>query len=179
MIDVLSTVQVTLNEAGFITHLTIVDQNSIVCFEDDILTGFCCIFENPEMLLASWKSLQMSLLMRYAPNLRAAGEKAWNVYCVFLCRSAVSPDHRRQVRWIEEDLERTRKITGCGLASREDVVRCLLPVLPIQHQPLIRAEDVTQRLRTRIQSIVPKASEIVLDESIAPVEVVRLLGETR
>jgi hypothetical protein len=177
MIDVLSTVQVVLNEAGFITHLASVDQTSIVCFEDDVLTGFGCIFEDPESLLTRWKTIEMSLLMRYAPNLRAAGEKAWNVYCVFLCSSSVNLDQRRQVRWIEEDLERTRKITGCGLVSREDVVRCLLPILPLQFQPVIRVEDVTERLQARIQNIAPIASEIVLEASIAPAEVVRLLGE--
>jgi hypothetical protein len=178
MIDVLSIVQLILDEAGFATHLTLVDENSIVCFEDDILTGFTCIFENPKTLLARWKALERSLLMRYAPSIRASGEKAWNVYCVFLSSLPANPEDKRQVRWIEEDLERTRKITGCGLVSREDVVRCLLPVLPIQYQPAIRAEDVTERLLARIQNIVPKVSEVVLDESITPLEVVRLLGGT-
>ena len=178
MIDVLMTMQVVLREAGFITRLASIDRSSIVCFEDEVLTGFGCIFEKPEDLLARWKNMEMSLLTRYAPSLRAAGEKAWNVYCIFLCSSVADSIHDRQVRWIEEDLDRTRKIAACGLTSREDLVRALLPILPLQYQPLLRAEDVTERLRTRIRTIAPKASDVVLDESVSMAEVVRSLGES-
>ncbi len=118
----------------------------------------------------------MSLLTRFAAGFRTAGEKAWNVYCVFLCGSAADSVQNRQVRWIEENLERTRKIAACGLASREDLLRALLPVLPLQYQPVLRAEDVTERLQTRIRTIVPRASHVVLDQAVSPAEVVRLLG---
>ena len=176
MIDVLSTMQVVLREAGFTTRLTSIDRLSIVCFEDDELMGFGCVFEDASGLLARWKATEMSLLTRYAANLRAGGEKAWNVYCIFLCGSAADSIQNRQVRWIEEDLERTRKVTGCGLASREDLLRALLPVLPLQYQPVLRAEDVTERLQTRIRTIAPRASHVVLDQAVSPAEVVRLLG---
>ncbi len=176
MMDLISTLQVILREAGFTTHLTSIDRSPIVSFEDDTLMGFGCVFEDPGALLASWKATEMSLLTRYAPSLRTAGEKAWNVYCLFLCSSAAEPDQNRQVRWIEEDLDRTRKVAACGLASREDLVRALLPVLPLQYQPVLRAEDVTERLRTRVRTIAPRASDVALDESVLPAEVVRLLG---
>lgn len=177
MIDVLSTMQVVLREAGFTTRLTSIDRSSIVCFEDDVLTGFGCVFTDPGSLLTRWKATEMSLLTRYAPSLRAAGEKAWNVYCIFLCGPAADSNQGRQVRWIEEDLDRTRKVAACGLASRDDLVRALLPVLPLQYQPVLRAEDVTERLRTRIRTIAPRAADVVLDESVSAAEVVRLLGE--
>jgi hypothetical protein len=176
MIDVLSTMQVVLREAGFTTRLASIDRSSIVCFEDDVLTGFGCVFEDPGSLLRRWKATEMSLLTHYAPSLRAAGEKAWNVYCVFLCSLAADPDQNRQVHWIEEDLDRTRKVAACGLASREDLVRALMPILPLQYQPVLRQEDVTERLRTRIRTISPSASDIVLDESVSLAEVVRFLG---
>jgi hypothetical protein len=176
MIDLLSTMQVLLREGGFTTRLTSIDRSSIVCFEDEVLTGFGCVFEDPESLLAQWKAKEMSLLKRYAPSLRSAGEKAWNVYCIFLCSSAADPILNRQVRWIEEDLDRTRKVAACGIASRDDLVRALLPVLPLQYQPVLGAEDVTERLRSRIRIIAPRAADIVLDESVPPAEVVRLLG---
>lgn len=176
MIDLLSTVQVVLREAGFSTRLTSIDRSSIVCFEDDVLTGFGCVFEDPASLLTLWKDTEMSLLTHYAPSFRAAGEKAWNVYCIFLCSSAADLIQNRQVRWIEEDLNRTRKVAACGLGSRDDLVRALLPILPLQYEPVLRAEDVTERLRTRIQTIAPKASALVLNESVSPTEVVRFLG---
>lgn len=176
MIDVLSTMQGVLREAGFTTRLTSIDRSPIVCFEDDTLMGFGCVFEDPGGLLTRWKATEMSLLTRHAASLRIAGEKAWNVYCVFLCGSIADSIQNRQVRWIEEDLERTRKIAGCGLASREDLVRVLLPLLPLQYQPVLQAEDVTQRLQRRIRTIAPRASEVVLDEAVSAAEVVRLLG---
>lgn len=176
MIDVLSTMQVVLREASFTTRLASLDRSPIVCFEDDVLTGFGCVFEDPESLLTQWKATEMSLLTRFAPSLRSAGEKAWNVYCIFLCSRAADPIQNRLVRWVEEDLNRTRKVAACGLGSRDDLVRALLPILPLQHQPVLRAEDLTKRLRTRIRTIAPKAFAVVLDESVSPAEVVRLLG---
>lgn len=178
MIDVLSTLQVVLREAGFATRLTSIERTSIVSFEDDALLGFGCVFEDPSALLASWKSTEMSILTRYAPSIRAAGEKAWNVYSLFLCSAVADPIQSRQVRWIDENLERTRKIAACGLASRDDLLRALLPVLPLQYQPVLRAEDVTERLQTRIRTIAPRASRVVLDQAVSPAEVIRLLGET-
>jgi len=176
MIDVLSTMQVVLREAGFTTHLTSIDRSPVVHFEDDTLMGFGCVFDNPDELLKRWKTSETSLLMRYAPNFRIAGEKAWNVYCAFLCGSAADPVQNRQVRWLEEDLERTRKIAGCGIASREDLMRVLLPVLPLQYQPVLLAEDVTERLQRRILNIAPRAADVALDEAVPVAEVVRLLG---
>jgi len=178
MIDLFSSIQVVLREAGFTMRLTSVDRSPIVCFEDETLMGFGCVFNDPAELLARWKATEMSLLTRHAASFRAAGEKAWNVYCIFLCGPPGDSTQNRQVRWIEEDLERTRKVAACGLASREDLVRALLPVLPLQYQPALRAEDVTDRLQRRIRAITPKAWNIVLDEAVSAAEVVRLLGES-
>jgi len=177
MIDVLSTLQVVLREAGYSTRLASIERSSIVCFEDDTLLGFGCIFENPVNLLEQWKDKEMALLKRYAPSVRAAGEKAWNVYCLFLCGAPADPIRNRQVRWVEEDLERTRKVAACGLKSREDLLRALLPILPLQYQPELRPEDVTKRLQNRIRTIALSAQQVVLDQSVSPTEVVRLLGE--
>lgn len=176
MINLFSTLHLVLREAGYTTSLASFDRFSIVCFEDDVLTGFGYVFDDPGTLIRQWKATEMSFLTRYAPSLRAAGEKAWNVYCVFLCSSPATPDENRQVHWIEENLDRTRKVAACGIATRDDLMRALLPLLPLQYQPLLRPEDITERLRNRIHIISPSASDIVLDESIEPEEAVRLLG---
>lgn len=177
MIDVLSTLQGVLREAGFTTRLVSIDRFSVVCFEDDALVGFGVVFGDPDELLEQWKATEISLLGRFAPVLRAAGDKAWNVYCAFLCGADAAPGQNRQVRAIEEDLERTRKVAACGLATREDLVRVLLPVLPLQYQPALRPEDVTERLLRRIRTIAPRASDAALDAAMPPAEVVRLLGD--
>jgi hypothetical protein len=178
MIDPLSNMQLVLGEAGFETRLSAIEGIKVVCFEDEVVTGFGCSFKDPTTLLAQWKSTEMSLLTRYAPSLRAAGEKAWNVYSIFLCTAPANRSQNRQVCWIEENLERTRKIVGCGLASREDVVRALLPLLPLQFRPVLGPEDVTERLQARIRTIEPRVSDVALDRSVPAMEVVRLLGGT-
>jgi hypothetical protein len=176
MIDLLATMQVVLREAGFTTRLHSVDRSTVVHFEDDTLMGFGCVFDNPNELLRRWKAMEMSLLMRSAPRLRIAGDKAWNVYCVLLCGSAADSIQNRKVQWVEEDLERTRKVAACGISSREDLIRALLPILPLQYQPVLRAEDVTQRLHRRIRDIAPRAADVALNEAVPVAEVVRLLG---
>ncbi len=176
MIDVISTVQVVLREANFTTRLVSLDRSPVVCFEDDVISGFGRVFEDPEALLSGWRATEMSLLKFFASSFRFAGDKAWNVYCIFLCSRAADPIQNRQVRWVEEDLARTRKIAACGVGSRDDIVRVLLPILPLQQQPVLRAEDLTKRLETRIRTIAPKASAVVLDEEVSPAEVARLLG---
>jgi hypothetical protein len=176
MTNLISILQVLLREASFRTHLSAIELSLILSFEDDALMGFGCVFVSPEELLANWKTTEMALLTQYAPSLRGAGEKAWNVYCVFLCSSVADPDQERQVRWIEENQERTRKIAACGLASRQDVVGALLPILPLRYQPVLQVEDVTERLRTRIRSIAPRVADVALNEDVPPAEIVRLLG---
>lgn len=176
MIDLLSNMQVVLQDAGFTTRLGANAESPIVCFENESLIGFGSIFNDPADLLSRWKEVEEALLVRYSLSFRRAGDKAWNVYSVFLCGLAADASLSRQVRWIEEDLHRTRKVTGCGLTSREDMVRALLPLLPIQQQPILQIEDTTERLNRRIRTIAPRAADVVLDESVLPSEVVRLLG---
>jgi hypothetical protein len=128
--------------------------------------------------LCGWRELETKLLTGHAPSLQKAGEKTWNVYSVFFSSAGTDQTQLREIRWIEEDLERTRKIAACGLTSREDIVTALLPLLPIQRQPLLDSEDfdITQRLKKRIASIAPDAANAVLDKTVTPAEVVRLLG---
>lgn len=177
MIDVLSPVQVILRSAGFLVRLETLAKAPLVCFEDDAILGFCYSFDQPQDLIEKWKAVEGEILTRFAPHIRGAGDKAWNVYSVFLCPSPANSSQKRAINWIEEDLDRTRKIAGCGIANREDLIRLMLPVLPIQYQPALEQIDLTDRLRRRIGDISPKAAEVALDEATSPTEVVRLLGD--
>jgi hypothetical protein len=177
MTDLKSTVQVVLQDAVYETWLLSVDGLPTIGFEDNAVMGFVCLFEDAATLLRRWRDLETKLLTVHASSLQKAGEKTWNVYSVFLCSSA-DDTQLREIRWIEEDLERTRKIAASGLSTRDEIVRALLPLLPIQRQPLLDSEDfdLTQRLRKRFASIAPDAANAVLDETVTPAEVVRLLG---
>jgi hypothetical protein len=178
MMDLKSPVQVVLQDAGYETWLLSVDGLPAVGFEDNAVMGFVCLFEDAPSLLHRWRDLETKLLTVHASSLQKAGEKTWNIYSVFLSSGSADETQLREIRWIEEDLERTRKIAACGLSSRDEIVKALLPLLPIQRQPLLDSEDfdLTQRLRKRIASIAPEAANAVLDDAVTPAEVVRLLG---
>jgi hypothetical protein len=177
MIDILSTSQILLRDAGFSTRVISLDRMALISFEDEAILGFCSVFETVNSLITEWKQRELACLSRFAPNLVAAGDKAWNVYNAFLCAEHASDAETREVRWIEENLERTRKIAACDITTRDELVRAFLPVLPLQFQPALRTEDVTQRLERRIAAISPRAAQVALDTSVVASEVVRLLGE--
>jgi hypothetical protein len=179
MTDITTSVQIILQEAGYATWLVPVEQITAVCFEDAAVMGFACAFDEPEWLLQSWRSVESVLLTRHAPRFREAEDKAWNVYSIFLCPKSASEEASREIRRIDEDLERTRKIAACGLVGHEAIVTALLPVLPIQYRPRLEEEDLTERLKKRIASIAPAAANVALDDNVPPGDVVRLLGAPR
>ena len=178
MIDIISTVQIVLREAGFSTRLLAVERITVVCFEDDALVGFCSVYNSIQELLRDWRAREMSILRKFSTNFHSAGDKAWNVYNAFLCSASPDSENIREVRWIEEDLERTRKIAACGVSSRDDVVHAFLPVLPLQYQPSLLSQDATERLQRRISLIAPSSARGVLDPNMPESEVIRAIGET-
>ena len=179
MIDLLSTSQIILKEAGYAVRLTSIQKSSVVCFEDAAVLGFCATFDTPDDLIKRWHSIESDILVQFAPNFRAAGDKAWNVYCIFLCEQVASDTNRREIGWIEENLDRTRKMAASGVASRDQLIKTILPVLPLQHRPVLLDADATDRLRKRIGDIAPNAVDAALDPQISPSEVVRVLGGRR
>lgn len=178
MTELRSPVQVVLQNAGYETWLSSVSDETVIVFEDDAVMGFVCLFDDVGVLLRRWREMETSLLTACAPALQRGGAKTWNVYCAFLCSAAPDKTQAREVRWIEEDLERTRKIAACGLTNREEVTNALLPLLPIQYQPVLDSEefDLTQRLKKRISDIAPAAANAALDNGIPATEVARILG---
>ncbi|HVL69395.1 MAG TPA: hypothetical protein VM364_19210 [Vicinamibacterales bacterium] len=168
-------IQVVLQQAGYRTWLVDLQHLVVVCFEDDAVMGFACIFEDAATLLERWRSVETAFLTRYAEDIKTAGDKAWNVYSAFLCAGPADAVQAREIRWIEEDLERTRKLAATGVVSRDELITALLPVLPFQYQPRLDVEDLTQRLRKRIAAIAPAAADSALDETVPVTDVVRLL----
>jgi hypothetical protein len=179
VIDVLSMMQLILRDAGFNTSSLTIERSPGVLFEDDAVVGFGYVFQNSYDLLSKWKGIESAFLLRHSHSLRQAGEKAWNVYAVLLSQKAAEPSVERQVRWIEEDLDRTRKITASGIETREDLITALLPLLPIQYRPSLGKENVGERLKHRISLIAPHVAEVALDTKVPPEEVVRLMGELK
>jgi hypothetical protein len=85
-----------------------------ICFEDPTLVGFLHIFPSAESLLKGWEKAQESALGRHAVALRSAGNKAWNVYSVFLAEKG-GPELNRRFERIEEDFSLARKIARANI----------------------------------------------------------------
>jgi hypothetical protein len=175
MIDIFGTAQTILRESGYWTRLLSFEQTSILSFEDESVLGFCYIFSDPTALLTGWKSIETELLNRHGVRFRSAGDKAWNIYSIFVSGETADPIQTREVRWIEENLERTRKIATCGISTRETLQRALLPLLRLQYRPSLQPDGLTERLQRRIATIAPSAANVVLKDDVPPIEVVRLL----
>lgn len=179
MSDILSLLQGVLQEGGYRTWLTPIDKRTAVCFEDDAVMGFAMLFDEAATLLAAWRDAETAFLRQHGERIRLAGDKAWNVYSVFLTMATAHAGDSRVIRLIEEDLERTRKIAASGVSHREALVGALLPLLPLQQQPVLEREDVAERFRRRVLAIAPSAAEMVLNESVSPKDVARRLGSDK
>ena len=175
MTDLTSTVQVVLNSAGYQTRLSELEQLVSVSFEDDSIMGFVGVFNDAASLLRKWRPMETAFLRRHAADFKASGEKSWNVYAVFLTAGVVDTVQAREVRWIEEDLERTRKLAATGITTREELTDALLPILPLQYQPYLEVEDLAFRLQRRIAAIAPAAADVALDENVPAGDVIQLL----
>ena len=176
MSDMLSLVQGVLQSGGYRTWLTPIEKRTGVCFEDDAVMGFAVLFDDTATLLAGWRATEAAFLHMHGEDIRRGGDKAWNVYSVFLA-IASGESTPRDVRQIEEDLERTRKIAAAGVSHRDALIAALLPLLPLQQQPALGPEDVAERFRRRVVAIAPSAAEVLLDESVSPKDVARRLGD--
>lgn len=177
MTDILSTVQILLRQAFYSTQLTAVADRPVLAFEDDSIIGFVTEFESVGELIRDWKNFERTLIEHFGRAFKDAGDKAWNVYTVMLCASNSTSEEAREVSWIAEDLERTRKLAACGVVSRDQVLRVIYPLLPLQHQPNLTTEDISERLLTTLRNVSPRAARVALDDSVAPTEVAKLLGE--
>lgn len=171
MTDVLNWVQVVMQNARYKTWNLASASAPTVAFEDESTMGFVVVFDDAVSLLKRWMETERSLLARHAPQFHSAGEKSWNVYSVFLARERASEEQKRQVRWIEENLEQTRKLTATGVSLREDVTNALLPLLPIISKPLLNPEDGRERLVRRVEVIAPMVRDIFLDDDVSAEEV--------
>lgn len=165
-----------LQDAKFSTRNEEVQQRKILCFEDDAIIGFACSFATGAELLTHWKEAELSALRHFGPSLKNAQDKAWNVYTVLFCALVANTEERRQIQWLEEDMELTRKIIGCRISTQDELIQTILPILPLQQQPLLQSEDVTSRLRIRIESIAPNAADLVMNDAVPPNDVIRFLA---
>jgi hypothetical protein len=131
-------------------------------FEDGSLVGF--VVEAPlNEIISSWSTQQDQFVRDKASYLRKSALKSWNLYAVFLTADSIDEASRKSVARIEEDFRATRKIVQTGITTVSDVQRALYPFIPIQNVVGISAEDLKQKLRSRLSALPPGAIQALLE----------------
>jgi len=166
--------EIVLREAGYTTYPPERLPISVLRFENEALIGFLYDFASADELLGVWRQAQSQTLARYQSTLRLAGDKAWNIYSVFLCQDA-SPELAPQIERIEEDFSLTRKIARGGIRVPADLRWALLPLLPISSHVTAVESDYISRLHNRLKDVTPEAVAAFLGASTA-IEVARILA---
>ena len=86
-------------------------------------------------------------------------------------------DERREIRWIEEDLERTRKVTATGVASRDDCVPLCYPSCRLCAQSPSLNRRIYATAGTAYRAIAPRTARSPLIPEFRASEVVGKLGD--
>lgn len=168
--------EILLRDAGYQTWPWEERPVPVVCFEDDTILGFVHIFDSAEMIEGQWESAQSAALTRFRPALRGAGEKAWNVYSIFLTVAPVDQKIDILLDRIEEDFHLTRKIARAGVKSQGALREALLPILPIRNRPEINKSNIEVRLEESLSKIHPAGANAFLKKAKAA-DVAQILAE--
>jgi len=176
--DIHTQVEVVLREADFDTWPWSDGTRAVTCFESQTVAGFVHVFDTCDALLKGWRESQLAVLARFAPALRPAGVKAWNVYSVFLTPDPGTPIHVFGVERIEEDFALTRKIARCNVVVADDIRNALLPLLPASSFVAVAAADYQTQLRRRLSEVDQNVATAFLGNQSA-VEVAAFLMETQ
>jgi hypothetical protein len=171
--DIGTQAEVVLRKAGYETWPWTGAAVPCVCFENEVVVGFVHAFTTGDALLEGWRKAQEIALARYALVLRIAGDKAWNVYSVFVAEEP-SATRQREIERIEEDLTQTRKIARVGVQTVAELTRVLLPLLPVISQPVIGPADYEARLQNRLKDVSREAVTAFLG-AVDATDVARIL----
>ncbi len=147
--DILSDTQSLLSQAGY-GVLGSNGRTGTMFFEDPVVFGFVCVKETAEAIAGSWEEMQDQFLSQNADSIRRASEKAWNAYSIFLTERRCSDEMRCSLLRIEEDFRGSRKIARAGITTGEDLANALLPLLPLRSVAVVQSQDLTERLRQRV-----------------------------
>lgn len=168
--------EILLRDAGYETWPWDGGPVPVVCFEGDTILGFVYLFDSAEMIHEQWESAQGAALARFKPALRSAGEKAWNVYSLFLTESPA--DHNMEILLdrIEEDFRLTRKLVRAGVRSKGALRDAFLPILPIRNRPTIDKSNIEDRLEDALTKIHPSGAKAFLKRATAA-DIAQILAE--
>ncbi|MEJ0075998.1 MAG: hypothetical protein WDO17_11220 [Alphaproteobacteria bacterium] len=165
MTDLLSASAQILSEAGFTVADVTVGGRKAIAFEDATVLGFVFAYSDINELMSSWSGDGDLAVANYRFGLRRVGQKAWNVYQVFLTGGSANHIASVALSAIEENLSGTRKIARAEVINVADVRDALLPLLRIQNTPRLEAVDIVSEIRQRTTELPPRAVDAFLSEA--------------
>ena len=165
--DVLSRAGYTVEQHGLASH-------PVLLFEDATYLGFVAAYPDVESIHLNRAGVEREFLARYTPDLRAAGDKPWNTYFVWLAHAEPTREDAASLAALEEDLAGARKIAVAGVQSVEDAEAALADLLPLQTRAKLQSVDIPEEIRLRTTELDPDAVEAFLRES-APEHVALVL----
>jgi hypothetical protein len=154
-----------LRDASFDVAGASSEHGEAAIFENDTILGFAFFYDTATDLIRLWATDADALIATRRFQLKAAGNKAWNTYVLFLAMQRPSPIEIVALSIIEENLAGYRKIARAGCASAADLNRALLPLLPIQSAPVLEAVDSKVEVRQRATELSPKILDAFLSEA--------------
>lgn len=172
--DIATQSEIILREGGYDTWPLTASSSAVTCFENASVVGFLHVFPSVQELVGRWESAQNAVLSRYAPALRTAGAKAWNVYSVFFT-SEQQAVQDRAIERIEENFALTRKIARTGIRTADDLARGLSPLLPVKALPVTAEANFETRLNARLKDV-PSGALTAFFGGADAETVARLLG---
>lgn len=167
MTDLLHLAQDTLARAGYTVEPTPFGDRSALVFEDDTYLGFVVAYPDAASLLRTRHLDEREFLARYTPDLRAARDKAWNTYFVWLAREEPSLDEAAELDLLEEDLAGARKIAAAGLQTADDVDAALVNLYRLQAPPRLGRVDIPAEIAARVPELDRHAVEAFLSDAPA------------
>ncbi|MBF2753680.1 MAG: hypothetical protein ISN29_00225 [Gammaproteobacteria bacterium AqS3] len=151
--DIARQSEIYLRGSGYDTWSWYSDNShSITCFESATIMGFIYVFSSAEELISKWKFEQQKALSSHSAALRMSGDKAWNVYSVFLTGDK-DQSRQREVEQIEEDFSLTRKIARVNINTSKDIEYALLPITEIKAKPIFSDAGFEDKFRSRLSSV--------------------------
>ena len=174
--DLKKETEIVLRDAGYHTWPWENGPVPVVCFENDAILGFTYFFGTAAEMQEGWEAAQNAALARFRLALKGAGEKAWNIYSVFLSEAPADERVTVELDRIEENFRQTRKIVRTGIEARAHLVGALIPLLPIRNTPTIDESNFEARLAATLEKIHPEGSRAFLSKAKA-VDLAQILAE--
>ena len=174
--DISKEVEIILRDAGYNTWPWENRLAPVVCFESEAVLGFIFFFKSPDDLLKDWELTQKEALTNFRVALKKAGEKAWNIYSVFLTELAPTDVQKEDLNRIEENFQMTRKIVRAGVQSKNILISTLLPLLPIRNTPRIDESNFENRLISALSEIHPEGCRAFMGNA-KPFDVAQILAD--